>query len=218
MNLQLNIPKKLIAVIALSLWSYAAIASSSSQREISKESFINCTFSAPQSQTTHFSIKTLGDGNEDACAIKLNPIGFAPAGGMHLGILIAASRDIDENADSAGFTKNRNGSWVFTGYPFLKIEPIKYLMLKTSIHHKSNDITLIGREHQSGYIAQGGPLQVNGISVFRITPSYYLSAQLGFEPSVPDATQAAVESELVKIIESIKINAPATTATSSPSH
>lgn len=218
MNLRFNILKRLIVIPALSVLSCTAAASPINHATASKKSFINCTFSATYADSPHFAIKPHKNGSEYGCSIALRPVNFMPAGGMSAVISIMPATDLDENSNSAGFSKNKRGNWAFVGYPFLIIEPIKYIALKTSKHDKNDDITLIGRELQSGYIAQGGPLLVKGISVFRITPSYYLSAQLGFEPSVPDATQAAVESELVKIVESIKINAPATTATNSPSH
>lgn len=195
--------KQLLASIVLAFWLIAAPAATNRPGALPREAFANCNFSIGFNNLKYFHLeKKLG--NEYVCSVAMKPIGFEPFGGMTVDILIMPRSDINGSLNSSGFIKSPDDKWKFTGYPFLKIGPIKYKSLTTHESKEADDTLFIGREIQSGFISQGGPLLISGISIFRATPSYYLRARLAFETDIPDETRQAIETEFVKIVKSIE--------------
>lgn len=195
--------KQLLTSVVLAFWLVAAPAATNKSGALPREAFANCNFSIDFNDLKYFHFEKK-IGNEYVCSVAMKPIGFEPLGGMAVDILIMPRSDINGSLNSSGFIKSLDDKWKFTGYPFLKIGPIKYKSLTTHESKEADGTLLIGREIQSGFISQGGPLLISGISIFRTTPSYYLRARLAFETDTPNTTRQAVENEFIKIVKSIE--------------
>ena len=127
---------------------------------------------------------------------------FPPAHGWLTITKIAL--DHDNGLDGSGFERNKKNKWIFRGYGYL-IEPRKFKQLSTTEIQNLDGFTLIGRQTESGYSAQGGPLSMDAVHIIKEIPDYLIDVKITFEIYFPKKKVDELVAELIKIVQSVHV-------------
>lgn len=168
-----------------------------------------CAFQVTKS-SKFFELRSISVGDSSGCTINFSPLQFNTAGGMKVILLIMPKKDVQESAASAGFKSAHGNDWSFSGYAFAN-PPYRYSNITLSKDENESDLTLIGRQIESATSSQGDPIILDGISIFRIAPTFLVSTQLSFESDTPEAIRKSVESELINAVENLQPTQNSTT-------
>lgn len=191
--------------IALFLVFSAACQSQSTSTETSEQydPFTHCDFISTYSDSHYLST---GKAFKPSCEIEINQTGVKKyVYGRKIGLIIVRPEESDNEARSAGFVKTSSGQWKAIGHAYGS-PPIHWDKLKMATHGHGDDITLIAWQTESSMIAQGGPVTINSISIFRRTPNFSISSGIAFEPMQDASLRSTIESELIKIVEGVKVS------------
>jgi hypothetical protein len=143
-------------------------------------------------------------GYEDGCDMDLKISGFHTLGDARTWLAIISPTKIDETATSKGFDRSTKSGWTFKGNP-MGIYFSKYQNITMKSVRTGGDITLIGRQMESGRDQTGTFGTFEGVHILRITPDFLVSVDLPFAYSTAASTRNSVVSELSKLVKSLYI-------------
>ena len=143
-------------------------------------------------------------GYEDSCDMDLKIEGFHTLGDARTWLAVISPTRIDETATSKGFDRSAKNGWIFKGNP-MGIYFSKYKNITMKTVRTGDDITLIGRQMESGKDQAGTLGTFEGVHILRITPNFLVSADLPFAYSTAASTRNSVVLELSKMVKSLHI-------------
>jgi len=130
-------------------------------------------------------------GYEDSCDVDLKIDGFYTLGDARTWLAIISPTKIGETAASQGFDRSAKNGWTFKGNP-MGIHFSKYKNITMKTVRTGDDITLIGRQMESGKDQAGTYGTFEGVHILRITPNFLVSVDLPFAYSTAASTRNSV--------------------------
>jgi hypothetical protein len=199
-----SITLSILLTFAATVPSYATAQGLSETDNLGSEIFSECKFhSTFNSELIKF--KSKSDGDQDGCTISFSPLGFKPAGGKKIVLLITRRKNTEKKGEEAGFRQVRPNDWSFIGYPFAN-PPYKFQDLGLEMKQKNGDLTLVGHETVSATSQVGSTITFDGISVFRMSSNFLVSVQLPLELDTQDTIRKSVRNDLIETVDSIQID------------
>lgn len=185
----------------------------------SAQVFEDCEFDFTDTKSiTHLPPPPTGWGMHDSngCAISLKGNGFITLGLADISLIIAQKSDsqLDQLTTSTGFQQSTDGTWKFKGNPLGSGEFTSFKKLSHQEMKNGADITLVGRQVQTGKDQGGTPLTFEGVQILRIDPDFLVSIGMAFDANTPTSKRDEIVKDLTTLVNSVHA-LPSAEATSS---
>lgn len=202
----MKVPHRLSALVLL-LSVLAAVSAPSQARKqaigkLPDAAFADCVFEETFASPHYLKPGKPELGDRLGCTLELTPAGFKAFAKPKITLAILNLVDVDGNAAAAGFKQGAQG-WSFAGFRSGS-EPSGYDKLDTAQAKDGDDLLLTGTQREATTTPHGDNVVLPGISLLRIAPDFLVSVQLAFDPSTPEAVQAAVGQELDQVVRGIR--------------
>ena len=176
--------------------------------------FEKCQFTIRE--TEHLKLKaetSWEDADQESCSIHLKPTNdFAFSGTISLFVVSMNHYEAERSSGVVGFIQASCGKWMFQGTELL-LSP-KFLKKTFTQEQNGNETLLVGHQIVRGLSPNGGSIDIPGIRILRINPSFVtsLEANFNFLPSAKPSfikgymqLYDAFNKELVEIVKSVRV-------------
>jgi hypothetical protein len=167
----------------------------------------NCEASLLETRNLKLGESERNTGAHTVCYIDLKST--TNVSGERISLIFSPTSRIKDNCCIAGFVRNEKEQWQFEGNNAL-LES-RFLKRTFKQEQTGDELLLIGTQLLRGKNAQGGLMDMPGMSVLRITPQFVISVELNFQPAHYEKQtkgykelREAVSQELVEIVKSIQ--------------
>lgn len=193
-----------ISTLASLFFSQSATSQNTIYRANARtETFSKCKLNVTF-ESSYIKFESKSNVDKDGCIIVFSPSKFDTAGSMEIILLITIAKNCEEKLKEAGFKQTNANSFIFTGYAFAN-SPYTFLNLSLKDEKNGDDTTLVGNEMVSARTQTGAPIILDGISILRMSPNFFVSTQIPFELDTPEDVRASVKSDLIKIVQSLQL-------------
>lgn len=195
--------------LIITLFGHLCECRAADSGNITQDAFKDCSFQfintphITRTATTNNGLRLHGDG---ICSFHLSKAGFLSMGDTNVSLIIVRDYGslINQAADQSGFERKTDGDWKFIGLPFSLGKLLKYRKLSFEKINNGKDTTLVGRQMEYGTDQTGTPMTFEGVHVLRTSPTYAISINMPFDPSVSAITRNEVVKDMIQVVNSVR--------------